>query len=63
MPCKQLFDGMQEDQCLNSDHIYYDEHDDDCNFSNFLDADWLSSSGNSCEEEMCGRYLFLLSQK
>ncbi|XP_050383838.1 phosphoinositide phosphatase SAC2-like [Argentina anserina] len=50
MPRKQLFDGLQEDQCLNSDHIYYDEHDDDCNFSNFLDADWLSSSGHSCEE-------------
>ncbi|KAK9923817.1 hypothetical protein M0R45_032217 [Rubus argutus] len=63
MPCKQLFDGMQEDQCLNSDHIYYDEHDDDCNFSNFLDADWLSSSGNSCEEEMCGRSVASLSSE
>ncbi|XP_062008802.1 phosphoinositide phosphatase SAC2-like [Rosa rugosa] len=63
MPCKQLFDGMQEDQCLNSDHIYYDEHDDDCNFSNFLDADWLSTSGNSCEEEMSGRSIASLSSE
>lgn len=63
VPCKQLFSGMQEDQCLQSDNSFYDEHDYDCNFSNFLNSDWLSSSGNSCEEETSGRYLFLPSQK
>ncbi|CAB4272227.1 unnamed protein product [Prunus armeniaca] len=55
VPCKQLFSGMQEDQCLQSDNSFYDEHDYDCNFSNFLNSDWLSSSGNSCEEETYGR--------
>ncbi|XP_050101756.1 phosphoinositide phosphatase SAC2-like isoform X1 [Malus sylvestris] len=62
MPCKQLFGGLQEDECLQSDHIIYDEHDDDCNLSNFLDVDWLSTSGNSCEEE-CGRSMTSLSSE
>lgn len=28
----------------------------DSNFSNFVDVEWLSSSGNSCEEETYERY-------
>ncbi|KAB2613126.1 phosphoinositide phosphatase SAC2-like [Pyrus ussuriensis x Pyrus communis] len=62
MPCKQLFGVLQEHECHLSDHIIYDEHDDDCNLSNFLDADWLSTSGNSCEEE-CGRSMTSLSSE
>lgn len=51
MPCKQLFREKLERQFLESSHICYDDNDDECNFSNFIDADWLSSSGNSIEEE------------
>lgn len=50
MSRKQFFKFMQEEQFLERDLISYDE-DDECNFSNFMDADWLSSSGNSCEED------------
>ncbi|CAL9106632.1 unnamed protein product [Musa acuminata var. zebrina] len=35
----------------DSEHTFVYEHGD----SNFLDLDWLSSSGNSCDEEMCDR--------
>ncbi|KAF3451977.1 hypothetical protein FNV43_RR08073 [Rhamnella rubrinervis] len=49
--CKKTLREMQESQFLGSDCIYYDEHDDDCSLSNFVDKNWLSSSGNSCEEE------------
>ncbi|GLT56190.1 hypothetical protein SLA2020_292520 [Shorea laevis] len=47
----QLFGDVQRDCCLEGDHTYYSEHGDVFNCSNFLDLDWLSSSGNSCEEE------------
>ena len=53
---KQLFRFMPPDErFLECDHISYEEHDDKCNFSNFMDADWLSSSANSCEDETCDR--------
>lgn len=51
MPRRQLFGELQRYRCLESDHIYYSERGDSYNFSNFVDLDWLSSSGNSCEEE------------
>lgn len=51
MSRRQLFRDMLEDQCSESNHICYDDHGDACTCSNFLDVDWLSSSGNSCEEE------------
>ncbi|GAV70974.1 Syja_N domain-containing protein [Cephalotus follicularis] len=51
MPRRQLFGDIQRDRCLETDHIYYSEHGDGFNCSNFVDLDWLSSSGNSCEEE------------
>ncbi|KAM1836172.1 hypothetical protein ACFX14_018130 [Malus domestica] len=50
MPRRQLFGEFQRFRC-ESDHIYYSEHGDSYNFSNFVDLDWLSSSANSCEEE------------
>ncbi|KVE62669.1 hypothetical protein Ccrd_023936 [Cynara cardunculus var. scolymus] len=37
------------EECPNSDRIFYNR--DSFNCSNFLDVDWLSSSGNSCEDE------------
>ncbi|KAF2297205.1 hypothetical protein GH714_019411 [Hevea brasiliensis] len=51
MPHRQLFKDIGEDEYFESDHICYDEHGNSCSCSNFLDLDWLSSSGNSCEED------------
>ncbi|KAF3970972.1 hypothetical protein CMV_005378 [Castanea mollissima] len=55
MPSRQLFGDMQRDRCLESDRIYYSEHGDSSTCSNFVDLDWLSSSGNSCEEDQFER--------
>eukprot|EP00268_Persea_americana_P043931 TRINITY_DN442_c0_g1_i7.p1 TRINITY_DN442_c0_g1~~TRINITY_DN442_c0_g1_i7.p1 ORF type:complete len:223 (-),score=36.23 TRINITY_DN442_c0_g1_i7:378-1046(-) len=52
MASRQLFVDTQRDQ-LESDHIYFCENGS--GDSNFLDLDWLSSSGNSCEEEIYER--------
>ncbi|XP_062087911.1 phosphoinositide phosphatase SAC2-like [Humulus lupulus] len=62
MPQKQFFKFMQEEQFLERDHISYDEYDE-CNFSNIMDADWLSSSGNSCEGDVNERSLGNLSSE
>ncbi|KAJ1437092.1 SAC domain [Sesbania bispinosa] len=51
MPRRQLFGDMQRENFLESDHIFYSEHGESSSYSNFVDLDWLSSSGNSCEEE------------
>ncbi|KAF3439741.1 hypothetical protein FNV43_RR18019 [Rhamnella rubrinervis] len=51
MPRRQLFGDIQRDRCLESDHIHFFEPGDPSSCSNFVDLDWLSSSGNSCEEE------------
>ncbi|KAG6771958.1 hypothetical protein POTOM_023353 [Populus tomentosa] len=51
MPRRQLFRYVQRDRCLESDHVFFSGHGDTFNCSNFVDIDWLSSSGNSCEEE------------
>lgn len=51
---RQLFHDIQLDQCLRSSSFKFEEgalFDS----SNFLDVDWLSSSGNSCEEETYDR--------
>lgn len=61
MPHRQVFGDVQRDQCLDNDHIYFSEPGDTVNFSNFLDIDWLSSSGNSCEEEPYDRSSILMS--
>lgn len=53
--CRQIYKGMLKGQFCESDHICYDEHGDACDCSNFLDVDWLSSSGHSCEEELLER--------
>ncbi|CAI0401975.1 unnamed protein product [Linum tenue] len=49
LPHRQLFGDIQRDQIHESDHIYFSE--DTLNWSNFVDLDWLSSSGNSFEDE------------
>ncbi|KAI8529737.1 hypothetical protein RHMOL_Rhmol12G0248400 [Rhododendron molle] len=51
MSSRRLFPDMQPDQCLESDCNCFDGRRDTFNCSNFLDVDWLSSSGNSCEED------------
>ncbi|XP_058756825.1 phosphoinositide phosphatase SAC3-like isoform X3 [Vicia villosa] len=51
MSGRQLFVDMQKERCAETRHIYYSEHVDSFTCSNFVDLDWLSSSGNSCEEE------------
>ncbi|XP_042967760.1 phosphoinositide phosphatase SAC2-like isoform X2 [Carya illinoinensis] len=61
--CRQLFKDVLEDQCPESNHICYDDHGDACTCSNFLDVDWLSSSGNSCEEEIYERSITSLSSE
>ncbi|KAB5514176.1 hypothetical protein DKX38_028082 [Salix brachista] len=51
MPRRHLFGDVQRDRCLESDQVCFSDHGDAFNCSNFVDIDWLSSSGNSCEEE------------
>nr|XP_043627168.1 phosphoinositide phosphatase SAC2 [Erigeron canadensis] len=41
--------NLISEEIPNSDRIFYNK--DSFNCSNFLDVDWLSSSGNSCEDE------------
>nr|GME16647.1 phosphoinositide phosphatase SAC3-like isoform X1 [Ipomoea batatas] len=49
MPATELFAEMQSDRCLDQ------ENGDGYDCSNFVDLDWLSSSGNSYEEELLER--------
>lgn len=51
MPRRELFGDMQRDRCVENDNP------DAFDSSNFVDLDWLSSSGNSCEEELMERSL------
>ncbi|CAL5436419.1 unnamed protein product [Camellia sinensis] len=51
MSSTQLFPEMQRNQYLENDRVCLDGHRDSFHCSNFWDVDWLSSSGNSCEEE------------
>ncbi|XVF86965.1 hypothetical protein PTKIN_Ptkin18bG0082700 [Pterospermum kingtungense] len=54
MCCRRLFGDMEEDHFLDSDRICYDENVDECHCTNF-DMDWLSSSGNSCDDDIYDR--------
>ncbi|KAL6010530.1 hypothetical protein ACLOJK_000964 [Asimina triloba] len=49
MARRLLFADSNRDRLLECVHIYTTEND--IGDSNFVDLDWLSSSGNSCEEE------------
>ncbi|KAK7411814.1 hypothetical protein VNO78_03255 [Psophocarpus tetragonolobus] len=51
MPRRQLFGDIQREHFLDSDHISCSGHGDSFSCSNFVDLDWLSSSGYSCEGE------------
>ncbi|KAK0596188.1 hypothetical protein LWI29_013478 [Acer saccharum] len=52
---QKLFFITEEDHYFEKDHIWCEEHGESCNCTNFIDLDWLSSSGNSCEEDMFDR--------
>ncbi|KAI8016918.1 Phosphoinositide phosphatase SAC4 [Camellia lanceoleosa] len=53
VPRRQLFADMQRDRFLDNDQ--------GDTSSNFLDLDWLSSSGNSCDEELYERSMLISS--
>ncbi|XP_038708878.1 phosphoinositide phosphatase SAC2-like isoform X2 [Tripterygium wilfordii] len=55
MASRRLFGELEIDPFFEREEICYDEHGDACSCSNFLDMDWLSSSGNSCEENIYDR--------
>ncbi|XP_027338641.1 phosphoinositide phosphatase SAC3-like isoform X2 [Abrus precatorius] len=55
MPRRQLFGDVQRERFLNNDLISCSGHGDSFSCSNFVDLDWLSSSGNSCDDEPYGR--------
>ncbi|PIN09546.1 putative phosphoinositide phosphatase [Handroanthus impetiginosus] len=57
MPRGHLFPDMPPEQY--NDGRYFVERGDSFNYSNFLDVDWLSSSGNSCEDEIYERSLLI----
>ncbi|CAA2969418.1 phosphoinositide phosphatase SAC2-like isoform X1 [Olea europaea subsp. europaea] len=59
MSRRQLFPDMQPEQCFETDSICFRERGDSFHCSNFLDVDWLSSSGNSCEEETYERSMII----
>uniref|UniRef100_A0A7N0RGD1 SAC domain-containing protein n=1 Tax=Kalanchoe fedtschenkoi TaxID=63787 RepID=A0A7N0RGD1_KALFE len=50
MSRRQLFPDLQE-QNVEISNFCVNERRESVDFSNFLDVEWLSSSGNSCEEE------------
>ncbi|KAK3013611.1 hypothetical protein RJ639_009314 [Escallonia herrerae] len=52
MPRKEFFVDMQSEN----------HNGDAFDYSNFVDLDWLSSSGNSCEEELFDRSMLMNSQ-
>ncbi|KMT03423.1 hypothetical protein BVRB_8g191080 [Beta vulgaris subsp. vulgaris] len=51
IPRKQLFGDVQREHYVENDHVNIHERVDSLDCSNFVDLDWLSSSGHSCEEE------------
>jgi len=52
MPGRKIF--------AESMYSYFSEHGfDETTSSNFLDLDWLSSSGILCEDETSERYFYL----
>ncbi|XP_076901211.1 phosphoinositide phosphatase SAC2-like isoform X1 [Bidens hawaiensis] len=61
MSGRRLFlDALSEDYS-NSDRIFYNKRLDSFNCSNFLDVDLISSSANSCEDELYERSISISS--
>ncbi|GLU22510.1 hypothetical protein SLE2022_385810 [Rubroshorea leprosula] len=59
---RQLFGDMENDLFFESDHICYDDNGEECSCTNF-DKDWLSSSGNSCEDGLYHRSIASVSSQ
>ncbi|XP_022862461.1 phosphoinositide phosphatase SAC4-like [Olea europaea var. sylvestris] len=55
IPARVLFAEMHRVRCLEH------ENGDSIDSSNFVDLDWLSSSGNSCEDELLERSMLTVS--
>ncbi|XP_031280386.1 phosphoinositide phosphatase SAC2-like [Pistacia vera] len=55
MSCRKLFRDIEEDQCFEVDNFFDTDNEDKYDFTSFLDFDWRSSSGNSCEEDIYER--------
>lgn len=58
IPHKQFFGDVQREQYAENDNVHIHERADSSDCSNFVDLDWLSSSGNSCEEDSYERSVF-----
>ncbi|XP_021749994.1 phosphoinositide phosphatase SAC3-like [Chenopodium quinoa] len=61
MPRKQLFGDVQREYYAENDNVNVHERVDTVDSSNFVDLDWLSSSGYSCGEESCERSMSMNS--
>ncbi|KAD4584911.1 hypothetical protein E3N88_22512 [Mikania micrantha] len=61
MSRRRLFLDSHSEDYPNSDRIFYNKRVDSFNFSNFLDVDLISSSGNSCEDELYERSMLIAS--
>lgn len=55
MCARQLFTDMPDAEYLRGECSCYNEHGDEFDCSDILALDWVSSSGNSCEEETYDR--------
>jgi len=55
MSGRQLFTDMPDAEYLRGECSCYNEHGDEFDCSDILALDWVSSSGNSCEEETYDR--------
>ncbi|KAL9247246.1 hypothetical protein vseg_020698 [Gypsophila vaccaria] len=58
---RQLFTDMPEIQRVKGECSCYNQHGDEFDCTDILDLDWISSSGNSCEEESYDRSSLLNS--
>ncbi|KAK9756040.1 hypothetical protein RND81_01G069100 [Saponaria officinalis] len=58
---RQLFTDMPEVQYVKGECSCYNQHGDEFDCTDILDLDWISSSGNSCEEETYDRSSLLNS--
>ncbi|KAL2936493.1 Phosphoinositide phosphatase SAC4 [Bienertia sinuspersici] len=61
LPRKQFYGDVRRENYVGNDHIDIHERKDSLDCSNFVDLDWLSSSGNSCEEDCCERSMSMNS--
>ncbi|KAL2932991.1 Phosphoinositide phosphatase SAC2 [Bienertia sinuspersici] len=61
MSARQLFTEMPATQYLRGECSCYAEHGSEFDCSDILDLDWISSSGNSCEEDTYDRSSLLTS--